>query len=263
MAKNPTPPSLRPARRLLLAPSPGTPPAPLYLMENNISTPERLASVMAGAAIMTYGLSRRSVGGLLTAALGGALVVRGGSGYCPAYGALDLSTAPQKHDNVSVPYGRGIRVEDRVVVNASPEHLYRYWRNFANLPRFMRSLESVRVLDDRRSHWVVKGPAGRNVEWDAEVINEIPNELIGWRSVNSPEVDHAGSVHFLPLGTRTEVHVLLRYDPPGGALGAMVAKLFGEEPQRQIHDDLRRFKVLIEHVGEPRIAEDRATASPA
>jgi uncharacterized membrane protein len=147
---------------------------------------------------------------------------------------------------VSVPYGRGFGVEESVIVNASPERLYAFWRNFENLPRFMSHLESVEVLDDSRSHWVAKGPAGTDAEWDAEIINEIPNELIGWRSVEGSKVRNAGSVHFKPVGSPgTEVKVELRYDPPGGALGALIAKLFGEDPARQVREDLRTFQQVI------------------
>jgi uncharacterized membrane protein len=124
----------------------------------------------------------------------------------------------------------------------------------------MKHLESIRVLDDRRSHWVAKGPAGRTAEWDAEIINEIENELIGWRSLEGAQVDNAGSVHFKssPNGRGTEVRVLLQYNPPGGAVGAVLAKLWGEEPGQQIDGDLRRLKQILEAgavpttVGQPR-----------
>ena len=131
------------------------------------------------------------------------------------------------------------------------EELYQFWRNFENLPRFMDHLESVTIIDEGRSHWVVKGPAGIRVEWDAEIHNEIPNELIAWRSLAGSEVDNAGSVHFMPteIGD-TEVRVVLRYDPPAGKLGATVARLFGEEPSRQVAEDLRRLKQVVE-AGEP------------
>ena len=233
-------------------------------MENNVSNPERWLSVVAGSALMAYGLTRRSVGGTLTALLGGAVAFRGVSGFCPGYNALGISTASGKRDHVSVPYGRGIRVEERVIVSISPERLYRFWRNLENLPRFMRHLESVRVIDDRRSHWTTKGPAGSKVEWDAEIINEVPNELIGWRSVNGAYVDHAGSVHFSRVDGRTEVRVLLRYDPPAGALGATVAKLFGEEPSQQIREDLQRLEQLIDRpLASLRAEAGQATASPS
>jgi uncharacterized membrane protein len=112
----------------------------------------------------------------------------------------------------------------------------------------MNHLESVTQLDSLRSHWVAKGPAGTSIEWDAEIINEIPNELIGWRSLEGSDVAHAGSVHFTaaPGKRGTYLEVILRYDPPGGKLSAKVAMLFGEEPSLQIGSDLRRLKQLLE-----------------
>jgi uncharacterized membrane protein len=111
----------------------------------------------------------------------------------------------------------------------------------------MEHLESVQVLDDRRSRWTAKGPAGRNVEWEAEIHNEIPGERIAWRSLPNADVDNAGSVHFRDLGNgRTEVRVVLSYAPPAGRLGAAIAKLFGEEPSQQVAEDLRRFKQVME-----------------
>jgi len=215
----------------------------------NVSDPERWLSVVAGTALAAFGLARRSLGGFGLAALGGALVWRGASGHCDVYHALGISTARDADErNVSVRYGKGIRVEKSVTINSSPEALYRFWRNFENLPRFMSHLQSVTILDDKRSHWVAKGPAGADAEWDAEIINEIPNELIGWRSVDGSRVNNAGSVHFTrSIGDRgTQVKVILRYDPPGGALGALISKLFGADPAHQVQDDLRALKMLIE-----------------
>jgi uncharacterized membrane protein len=214
----------------------------------NVNDPERWFSAVAGAALAAYGLTRRSIAGLAIAGVGGGLVWRGATGHCMVYKAMGLSSAPAEGDNVSVPYGRGIRVEKSVTINRSPEELYRFWRNFENLPRFMSHLKSVEVLDDKRSHWVAKGPARSEAEWDAEIINEIPNELIGWRSVDGSQVDNAGSVHFTrTIADRgTEVKVILRYDPPGGILGAIVAKLFGEDPARQVQEDLRTLKEILE-----------------
>ena len=222
----------------------------------NVSNPERWLSVVAGTAVAAYGLTRRSVSGLVLAALGGGLVVRGAMGQCPVYKSLGISTATDdESNNVSVPYGRGIRVEKSVIINASPEQLFAFWRNFENLPRFMDHLKSVSVIDDKRSHWTVNGPAGSDAEWDAEIINEVPNELIGWRSVEGSQVDNAGSVHFTPAvgGRGTVVKVILRYDPPAGKLGAKIAKLFGEDPAHQVMEDLRTFKQLMEAGEIPRV----------
>ncbi|HJQ33631.1 MAG TPA: SRPBCC family protein [Pyrinomonadaceae bacterium] len=140
-----------------------------------------------------------------------------------------------------------IPVNKSIVVNASPEELYQFWHDFENLPRFMRHLESV-TAQGKRSHWVAKGPAGSNVEWDAEVTEDRPNELIAWRSLEGSEVTNAGTVRFerAPGGRGTVVHVEIDYSPPGGAVGALVAKLFGEDPDGQLQTDLRRFKQVIE-----------------
>ena len=217
--------------------------------EQNVADLERWLSVIAGSALAAYGLKRRSIAGLAVAAIGGALVHRGATGHCMVYESIGVSTAGEHQgEQVSVPYGRGIRVEKAMTINASPERLYTFWRNFENLPRFMKNLESVSVVDPKRSHWVADGPMGIKAEWEAEIINEIPNELIGWRSVEGSRVDNAGSVHFTPApgGRGTEVKIVLRYDPPGGVFGAAVSKIFGEDPDHQVQEDLRRFKQLIE-----------------
>ena len=143
---------------------------------------------------------------------------------------------------------RGVHAQGYCVVNRAPEDVYAFWRNFQNLPRFMRHLESVEDLGDGRSHWRVKGPAGMDVEWDATIIADVPNEVITWRSLENSDVDNAGAVRFERAtgGRGTIVKVNIEYNPTAGALGAMVAKLFGEEPEQQLDDDLRRFKQVME-----------------
>jgi uncharacterized membrane protein len=142
----------------------------------------------------------------------------------------------------------GIHVRKSITVNRPPEELYRFWHNFENLPRFMNHLESVQVNGERRSHWVAKGPAGTSVEWDAEVIHDRPNELIEWRSLEGADVDNSGLVQFqrAPGGRGTVVRVEMEYNPPAGVIGAIVAKLFGEAPEKQVKVDLLRFKQLME-----------------
>ena len=133
--------------------------------------------------------------------------------------------------------------------------MYSYWRNLENLPRFMDHLEEVRVTDRFRSHWVARGPLGVHVEWDAEIINDIPPTLLSWKSVGQSDVVSAGSVRFRPAGEHaTQVHVKLQYDPPAGKFGATVAWLVGDDPQHQIAEDLRRFKQLLESGGDCRPA---------
>ncbi|MFL6229357.1 MAG: SRPBCC family protein [Pyrinomonadaceae bacterium] len=167
--------------------------------------------------------------------------------------ALDVIAAQQ----LSATGGEGAeergakRVTRSLVINSTPEELYQRWRDFESLPTFMKHLESVKVTGEGRSHWVAKAPAGSTVEWDAEITEDRPNELIAWRSVEGSEVYNAGSVRFeQATGKRGAiVTVDLDYTPPGGLVGAAVAKLFGEEPGGQLNDDLRRFKQIVE-VGE-------------
>ena len=135
-----------------------------------------------------------------------------------------------------------------VTIDKPREELFAYWRNFQNLPRFMEHLVSVRVDSPMRSHWEAKAPAGRTVEWDAEIVNEVPNEIIAWKSIGKPDVPNAGSVNFsdAPGGRGTIVRVTLDYEPPAGRIGAMLSHFFSEEPDHQIREDLRKFKQLME-----------------
>lgn len=143
---------------------------------------------------------------------------------------------------------RAIHVTRTIAINRPPEDLYRFWRDFENLPRFMNHIEEVRVIDNRRSHWRAKGPAGMTIEWDAEVTEDKPNERIAWRSLDGADVDNSGSVQFKrgPGGRGTEVRVEIHYAPPGGRLGATIARLFGEDPGQQVREELRAFKQLME-----------------
>lgn len=240
--------------------------------ETNVSEVERWASAIGGGALAVYGLSRvlsgGALGGAVLALVGGALVYRGTTGHCNMYDALGINTArAEGTDNpvVSVSADRGIKVEKSVTINKSPEELFRFWRRFENLPRFMNHLESVTTTSGGRSHWVARAPAGTTVQWDAEVYNEKENELIAWRSLDGADVDNAGSVRFEPAagaGGGTTVRVTLRYDPPGGALGAAVARLFGENPEQQIEEDLNRFKQVME-TGAPTTSEGQTSGRSA
>ena len=165
--------------------------------------------------------------------------------------ALDVlaATAASQVDEVVVENERSaVEARSAITVNASPEDAYAAWRDFEALPGFMYHLKSVQVTEDACSHWVAKAPLGTTVEWDAEIVEDVPAERIAWRSAEGASVENAGTVRFGPApgGRGTEVHVELRYSPPLGALGAVVAKLFGEEPNQQLADDLRRFKQLLE-----------------
>jgi len=217
----------------------------------NVAPAERVASGLAGAALATYAVAKRhDLGGAVLALAGGYLLYRGVSGQCVGYSLLHTGTNKVGLDSKTavIPHGQGIKVTKAVTINKPAEELYSFWRNFENLPKFMAHLESVEILDERRSHWVAKGPLGKSVKWDAEIINEHPNEMIAWRSAEGADVPNAGSVWFktLPAGRGTEVKVTLEYNPPAGLLGAAVARLFGEEPNVQVRDDLLHFKSLME-----------------
>ena len=214
----------------------------------NISEIERWMSIAAGAALALYGMSRRRGGGWMLAALGGMLVQRGASGHCHTYDLFGINTAGPRSDTRHALGGsRGVNVEERVIINRPREELYRFWHNLENLPRFMSHLESVEQITDTLSRWRAEGPAGTTVEWNAEIINDIENSIIAWRSLEGSDVVSAGSVHFDPAGRgRTLVRVRLQYSPPLGKAGAAIAKLMGRDAATQIREDLLRFKQMIE-----------------
>jgi len=223
----------------------------LFTGPKNVGDLERAVSIGAAAALVTLGLKHRSLPGLLFAGLGAALAWRGYSGRCAAYAAAGIDTR-----NVGKPaepedfYERGVLLHTTVTVNADPDRLYKFWRNLENLPKFMAHLDEVRVLDDTRSHWIAKGPVGTHVDWDAEIINDEPPHTIAWRTLENAEVEHTGSVRFVPAGaggTRgTQVKVRMEYLPPAGRLTNTFLRLIGQDPRTQIKEDLLRFKQLIE-----------------
>ena len=154
----------------------------------NVQEVERVASALGGGALTIFGLTKGGLGGLALALVGGGLAWRGISGHCNVYDAMNINTVGHENQRAGIQQGHGIRVEKSVIINKTPEELYNFWSNLENLPRFMNHLESVRLLDDKVSHWVAKGPLGTTVEWDAEIINEKENELIAWRSVEGATV---------------------------------------------------------------------------
>jgi uncharacterized membrane protein len=141
-----------------------------------------------------------------------------------------------------------LAVEKCITINKSPDECYRFWRNFDRFPEFMQHLEAVEKITDTRSHWKARAPVGASVEWDAEITADQPGELLAWHSVDGADVDNGGTVRFEPAagGRGTIVRVEMQYKPPGGKAGALVAKLFGENPSQQMDGDLRRFKQIIE-----------------
>jgi uncharacterized membrane protein len=163
--------------------------------------------------------------------------------------ALDVLCAQElSRQKGEMTEGGAIRVKRSIAINRSPQELYQFWRDVQNLPRFMYHLESVHAIDERRSHWVTRGPGEQRVEWDSEITADQPNELIAWHSLPGGDVDNSGVVRFEPRpgGRGTIVRVELQYYPPGGVAGAAIAKVFNRSPEQQIYDDLRRLKQVVE-----------------
>jgi uncharacterized membrane protein len=218
----------------------------------NVGRVERAVSAVAGTLLMRTALKKKGWMGAGAALLGVNFLRRGITGHCFSYEALGIRTteAPSRSgSNATLPYETGIRVDEATTINRPREEVFRFWRDFSNIAQCMKHVESVSAIPGtNRSRWIAKGPAGKRMEWDAEIINEKENELIAWRSLEGSEVANAGSVHFKDAsgGRGTEVTVELQYSPPGGTLGAFVAKLFGEEPSQQIRADLRRLKARLE-----------------
>jgi uncharacterized membrane protein len=226
---------------------PGDPEEASIRSGRNISDLERWLSIATGTGLALYGLSRRNRTGWIVAAFGGMLMRRGATGHCHTYEAFGINTAGTGDDTRRALGGAaGTIVEESVTINRPIEELYRFWRNLENLPQFMHHLESVERITDTLSRWRAKGPGGTTVEWTAEIINEVPNKVIGWRSIEGSDVVSAGSVNFDTTGRGTRVRVRLQYSPPGGKVGAALARLIGRDAATQIRDDLRRFKEMIE-----------------
>jgi uncharacterized membrane protein len=216
----------------------------------NIAQPERWISAVAGGLAAVAGLRRRSPAGAALILAGGDLIRRAVTGHSHLYEAMGIRTAPkgQGAGTTSVPYELGVRVDKAITIGRPRHEVYQFWRDLGNLARFMDNVESVRDLGDGRSHWIVKGPAGRRVEWDAVVHNQTENEMIAWRSLPGADVDNAGAVWFkdAPGGRGTEVKVEFQYNPPAGIVGAAVASLWGKEPGLQVERDLRRLRQILE-----------------
>jgi uncharacterized membrane protein len=198
--------------------------------------PARWASTVGGAVLVVWGANRVAEG---RAPLGAVLA---------ATGAGLIWRAQSDDTRVRLAGRRGIIVEQAVAINRTPYELYAFWSQFERLPTIMPELRAVQRIDSRRSRWIVNGPARWRITWIAEIINDVPNELIAWRTTRGSAVVSAGSIHFTadPLGRGTVVRVKLQYDPPGRKLGAAVAWAFGDTPEPILREGLRRFKQLME-----------------
>ena len=211
----------------------------------NVGELERWASALGGGALAAYGLDRlvkRSMpAGLAAALVGGALLYRGVTGYCPGYGSMGVSTAERQVAR--------LRIRGAYTIKRPAEELYQFWRNLENLPHFMQHLEAVQVLDDRRSRWRLQLPLGfGELQWEAVITEDQPGRLLAWHSVPEAMVETAGHLQFreAPEGRGTELHAVLEYRPPAGAAGATLAGLANPLFSQLVREDLRRFKNLME-----------------
>ncbi|HEX8523518.1 MAG TPA: SRPBCC family protein [Tepidisphaeraceae bacterium] len=214
----------------------------------NIGANERAVSVASGAILGALGLMRGGSLGAVIAAVGGDMLFRGASGYSPLYHALGLNTREQEVGSQALAR-RGIRVQQAFLIAKPADQLYAFWRDFTRLPQIMTHLERVDILEGGKSHWVanVRAVPG-TVEWDAQITRDEPDRAIAWTSLPGAAVHNAGEVRFeQAIGDRgTIVRAMLSYVPPAGALGAVAAKLYSPALERQIREDIRNFKRLME-----------------
>ena len=216
----------------------------------NVGSTERLITMLAGAALLGYAWKNSSKGLGLTAA---GLLARGATGYCPGYAAAGIDRSDTK---VALSGDRGVHIREAVTINAPPEEIYRFWRQLDRLPEVMPHLEKVEQLDTKRSRWTAKAFDQVPVTWNAEIINEMPFETIGWQTLPGESIQNAGSVTFKPTPSGgTEVKVHLQYAAPGGKAASWLAKMAGEDPAQLTRDGLLALKRRLE-------AQSSATASP-
>lgn len=212
--------------------------------ELSVGDAERGLAAAVGTLLLIVGFSRRSLGGACLAVSAAPLLYKGVTGRWPA--ALEGLHSPDTR--LALAGARGVHVRESMRFECPAEQVYGVWRRLEELPRLLSHLTRVRETTPGRSRWLAAGPAGLRVEWEAEIVNDIENRLLAWRSLPGGDVVTAGSVRFEPVrgGRSTQVSVHLQYAPPAGKAGAFLASLFGREPAQTIREDLRHFKQLLE-----------------
>jgi len=211
----------------------------------SIDALERVAALTTATAVVAYGLSRRNLPGVCLAAAATPLAYRGLSGEWPR---VRNGNSTRTGIRTALAGNRGIHVRESVRLEKPIDEVYRFWRNLENLPQFMNYLDALIDLGNGRSRWIAKGPAGTHVKWEAEIINEVENQVIGWQSLPGGDITTAGSVNFDTVrnGRSTQLSVHFQYAPPAGRAGSIIAKAFGREPSQTVREDLRRLKQLLE-----------------
>jgi len=206
----------------------------------NVGTNERIISALGGAALTAMALrDLRSPAGVSMLLTGGFLLVRGITGYCAVNQAMGRNSVHKQ--------GSPVEVKTTVSLNKPRSEVYAFWRRLENLPRFMRHLEKVEEIDQTRSRWTAKGPAGAgSVSWEAEILEDHKDEFISWSSLPGSTVDNAGQVRFLETPDGTEIKVQMTYRLPAGDVGGVAAKLFGPMAEKMMRDDIRDLKRVME-----------------
>ncbi len=219
----------------------------------NVGDAERLASAALGALLIALGLRRRGAAGAALGALGGLAAARAATGHSRVYEATGVSSAPLER-------GAGVGIDESVTVAAPVSEVYGPWAEPVRLPRYLRFVRSVDEVAPGVTHWVVE-VAGQPLEWDAEVIEQRENEVVAWRTLPGSQVGQSGSVHFREVAGRgTEVRLRLRFVPPAAA-GFAAARLLRRLEDRDVAEELRRFKSIVE-AGEAPTTEGQPSAGP-
>ena len=223
--------------------------------ETNISSQEKLISLGAGGALTALGASLLLKGRVLPAigalAAGGALLYRGKTQHCATYQALGIDTA---HENAAQPKGQDgpVKLTHVVTVNKSAAEIYKFWRDAANYAKFMPQIESVEKLSDTHFKWTAKLPADKTLNWESEIVEDKPNQMLRWETKNEDVTDlavpHSGELTLkeLPHNRGTQVKLEITNHPQTGAIGAALAQLFKAAPSQFTLESLRRFKQLME-----------------
>lgn len=208
----------------------------------NVGSNERMLAIVAGAALLGYAWKSNSKG-LGAASVG--LLLRGATGYCPAYRAMGINHADTKQ---ALSGARGVHIRESITIDRPAEEIYRFWRQFDRLPEVMPHLAKVEQLDTKRSRWTAKAFDQLPITWEAEIINEQPFELIAWQTLPGQAVQTAGSVTFKPSadGRGTEVHVHLQYSAPGGKAASWLATFAGQDPAKYTREALDALKRRLE-----------------
>jgi uncharacterized membrane protein len=205
---------------------------------------QRWVSGVSGAALLWFGMRRHGLSRWPLAALGAGLLYQGVAGDNLLDRIPVVEEIPVVKQMGSAP--AQLRIRKSLTINRPAHELYAYWRNLENLPNFMKHVKSVRDLGDGRSHWVVGVLNDMELEWDARITEDRPNEMIAWETMPEATVQNRGYVKFIPTPRGTEVSVSIEYDPPGAMAGRLAGGAVKFIAEQQIKEEIRNFKRLME-----------------